>query len=878
MVLWALEGRAPKVVASVRFGAEVAQADFNPNDANVICVTGNGMLKVLKVAEGTFKAIPLGFKREAQQYTCHVWLPGDQLVACTAFGEVLLFANFEFKAVLVAADGEAIHSIAAAGSGFVVGGKGGTLRVFERAEDPREWYVCRKTYRVEGDDSAIVSVAVAPSEETLVCSSASHMSYSFALGSTDLLRSSDPGFRYFEFLTGSEAHGPSPVSPSAAINDMDVCIWKPLLISCGRDHCVRLWNYEERTVELSKRFHEEPLSVALHPSGFFAVVGFSDKVRLLSVLMNDLATIKEFPVKTCRVASFSQGGHVFAIANQSAIQVFDTYTCALRLQLRGHQQAVRAISWADRDRRLVSTGKDGNVFLWDARTGQRIEESMQPRTTFVAAALAGDASAPSSRLFAVAADMTIRSFSAANMGPEIQLQSNEEVSCLVAAPNGRTLFVGTAGSPGTLVSYMLKDQRFPGKNATQIATAEKAASEGGERAEPAPENKGTFPPPLPAASVESQVVGAHSTATTAMCLSNDGRLLFSGGDDGSLCIFEVREVDARGVVRLQAKGEEAKESKEGGPSRAQEVLVTKTDLLSKKRTSEGLAARVEELKVSSEHQQRQKEMAHRDRVRDVTDKFTTELAVQRTRYGELTAEREALESSYEDQMASLRVGNTAELEQRQAQYRDKVTTERLRKDALVEERKRLAAQDEFESAAAAVEREAELAAIKEEYGRRMEAEQAAQATIHGEKNKLTVTWSKERVRIEDDSDREVEVIKSRYEQRLLVEQETTTALKGEHVVMKKKYQLLLKEVKEQEEKIKGHGVLEKQLQEVVHGLDKDIVAHKKEVESISLFCPPHTHSKSRPFCCALPYPVFHVLCRSVSARRPLAKKTSASTN
>jgi hypothetical protein len=40
-------------------------------------------------------------------------------------------------------------------------------------------------------------------------------------------------------------------------------------------------------LELRKAFAEEPLSVALHPSGLSALVGFSDKLRLLTILMDD---------------------------------------------------------------------------------------------------------------------------------------------------------------------------------------------------------------------------------------------------------------------------------------------------------------------------------------------------------------------------------------------------------------------------------------------------------------------------------------------------------------------------------------------------------------------------------------------------------------
>lgn len=48
-----------------------------------------------------------------------------------------------------------------------------------------------------------------------------------------------------------------------------------------------------------KEFQEEAHSVALHPTGLFILVGFSDKLRLMNLLVDDICTIKEFTVPGC---------------------------------------------------------------------------------------------------------------------------------------------------------------------------------------------------------------------------------------------------------------------------------------------------------------------------------------------------------------------------------------------------------------------------------------------------------------------------------------------------------------------------------------------------------------------------------------------------
>jgi WD40 repeat protein len=59
-----------------------------------------------------------------------------------------------------------------------------------------------------------------------------------------------------------------PLNHNGAINGMDICVRKPLIATCGQDKCIKIWNYEERTLELSWSFNEEAHCLSFHPSGF----------------------------------------------------------------------------------------------------------------------------------------------------------------------------------------------------------------------------------------------------------------------------------------------------------------------------------------------------------------------------------------------------------------------------------------------------------------------------------------------------------------------------------------------------------------------------------------------------------------------------------
>lgn len=53
---------------------------------------------------------------------------------------------------------------------------------------------------------------------------------------------------------------PSPLFAKLT-SGMDVCLRKPLLVTCGSDHTVRIWNYLDKTIEIMQSFPEEPHSV-----------------------------------------------------------------------------------------------------------------------------------------------------------------------------------------------------------------------------------------------------------------------------------------------------------------------------------------------------------------------------------------------------------------------------------------------------------------------------------------------------------------------------------------------------------------------------------------------------------------------------------------
>ena len=62
----------------------------------------------------------------------------------------------------------------------------------------------------------------------------------------------------------------------------------------------------------------------------------------MNLLMEDMRTFKEIPIKACRECRFSNGGQYFAAVNSNVIQVYKTYTCEqVGGQMRGHNNKVQ---------------------------------------------------------------------------------------------------------------------------------------------------------------------------------------------------------------------------------------------------------------------------------------------------------------------------------------------------------------------------------------------------------------------------------------------------------------------------------------------------------------------------------------------------------
>ncbi|XP_059741156.1 cilia- and flagella-associated protein 57 isoform X4 [Bos taurus] len=413
LVYWLWEKQ--KVMAIVRIDTQnnaVFQVSFNPQDNTQICITGNGMFKLLRFAEGTLKQT--NFQRgEPQNYLAHTWVSDDKIIAGTDTGRLFLFESgdqrwetsivvkeptSETKNLGVIQESESLiefpavtspvpsyeqvmmtssHSqlslpqvfaIAAYSKGFACSAGPGRVLLFEKMED-KEFYRESREIRIpvdpqsndpsQSDKQDVLCMCFSPSEETLIASTSKNQLYSITMSLTEISKGEPAHFEYLMY----------PLH-SASITGLDTCIRKPLIATCSVDRSVRIWNYESNSLELFKEYQEEAYTISLHPSGHYIVVGFADKLRIMNLLIDDIRSFKEYSVRGCKECSFSNGGHLFAAVNGNVIHIFSTTSLENISNLKGHTgKVIREMSAFDVTYTAVVISHSGRMMFVGTSVG-----------------------------------------------------------------------------------------------------------------------------------------------------------------------------------------------------------------------------------------------------------------------------------------------------------------------------------------------------------------------------------------------------------------------------------------------------------------------------------------------------------------------------
>ncbi|TPX74759.1 hypothetical protein CcCBS67573_g03970 [Chytriomyces confervae] len=797
-------GPAPATTKENMMGNVVYQVSFNPNDNTQLCVVGNGIFKLFRYSEGSLK-LSLFQKFEAKNFLCHCWTADERVVIGTDDSRILICeSNGELKAEIAFSTESPLrscHSLISFNKGFVAGGAGGTVYVYEREDtapaaatnstigatsgaDPaqpvassgsKDLFKKARDYSLQDESIKIVNMAISPSEDMLVCTSENNQIYNVLLGSADIKGDAAK----LEVFSQPFHHG--------QITGMDTCIRKPLVATCSADKSVRIWNYMDSSSDLVKYFSEEAYSIAIHPSGLYILVGFSDKLRLMNLLIDDIRPFREFTIRGCRECRFSNGGQYFAAVHGNTIQIYSTWRFENLGNLKGHNGKVRSIHWAPDDTKIVTAGMDGAIYDWalkDMGSGsgaaggggggggiKREGESILKSCSYSCAVASPDGKS----IYAVGSDKTLKEISDSQIIRE--LESDCVLNQVVLSHSGRMMFVGTA--TGTI-----RSMKFPLNNETG----------------------------------EFQEHHCHSGAITKLRVSYDDTHLFSSSEDGCVYVFKIADKEGRGL------------KKEREVVFADEILVTKSDLEEKNQMMNELKTRVEELKMENEYQLRLKDMNFNEKIKEITEKFMQEIEALKITSTVLRTDKEKEEVRHEEEMVEERERHTRELLDLETVHNSKLMTEYDKYQELQVKTTELQSQWERQMRDMQLAKEKALTELTNHFENKLKEKQAEIERLQQEMKLQFKEFEETTHETEEDADSEVLELKHRYERKLKEEREIGLRLKGENGIMRKKFNTLQAEIDAHKAEIAKMYAEEKKLHSVIKSLEKDIAGLKKEIQ------------------------------------------------
>ncbi|XP_063772106.1 cilia- and flagella-associated protein 57-like isoform X2 [Pseudophryne corroboree] len=797
MVFWMWEKH--RVMATVRIDSHknsIYKVSFNPYDSTQICVTANRIFRLFHYIEGNLKQIN-SQKVGAHNFLCHTWLSTDRVICGTDNGKLCLweFGLVRWEHNISGEDIQhslaekqsltkdsrtlstmnsaypppvCIHAIVAYSKGFLCTGGPGIVCIFEKVDDEQLY---KRGHNIQipqnehtddprvPEQQEVLCVCLSPSEENIVISTNKSQLYSIALSSAEITKLNDA---HFEFLTESWH--------SSAITGLSVCIRKPLIATCSVDHSVRIWNFENRTLELCKHYQEEAYSISLHPSGLYILVGFSDKLCLMNLLVDDIRPFKEFIVRGCRECVFSHGGHLFAAVNGNVIQIYSAITFENVTNLKGHSGRVRSVVWSTDDSKLVSCGLEGAVYEWNLLTGKRESECVLRHCSYSCVALSPD----SKTIFAVGSDQTLKEISDSQILQEVPA-FDVTYTAVAISHSGRMVFTGT--SSGTVRSMKCPLPLHRGYNEYQ----------------------------------------AHAGPVTRLMVTFDDQYLLSTSEDGCLMLWKISDKEVRGLKYNKVEY-------------AEEVLTTISDLEEKKQLILELKTNVKELKMENDYQLRVKDMNYNEKLKELTEKFLQEIEVLKTANQILKAEAEKEELKHQEEISHLTEKQYREMQDLEMAAHQKLLLAYEKHQDFQVKSQQMHEDDQRQMHELEESKTQALEELTKYYEAKIhETESQLQHTQEEAQQQLR-KFEETIKQIEEDGDGEIEDIKKKYKWRLQAERETLLNLKGENRTMKKKFNSLQEEIEERVTDTERMKVEQQKLIDIIKSLQKDILGLEREIQ------------------------------------------------
>ncbi|XP_057334478.1 cilia- and flagella-associated protein 57-like [Microplitis mediator] len=702
----------------------------NPGDVGIVAVAGPHTFKLLTVSETVWR--PYGFaKADNLLISSVVWLNSDRLLAGTRDGRLFYLDNGELKAIFNVRDTavinlktrdefvimptpesaswpEEIRCLVSFPKGFAFGWGSRTIVVFER--EGQHKYLKKHIFRVptqvstipDSDFYQINSVNINPSHDQLIVTTGWSQLFHVCLNDDSMEMEKELK------IMGQALH-------QGAITKIAMCAWKSVFMTCGStDRSVRLWDYESENLVMMKQYSEDIFSVSLHPVGLFCLIGFTDKLRFMTILIDDLQPTREFAIRICQTVSFSHGGHLFAAVNGNVIEIYTTVTFAQHLVLKGHTGIIRELVWFQSDLKLVTCGYEGAIYVWDISTGLRVSEAIIKNVKLHGVAVSLDGAA----IYCIATDRKIREIRDSVVVREFDLNSNM-MSLLIGKQNPLAFIT----CPGGSILYMKTPLQDP---------------------------------------IVFTPYHVHCADVTDLAVSHHEQVVISAAQDGSLCFWRLkqnagpeavtytnevligktdlqdkvrtieelntrlRELETEHAYKLRqieiAHNEKLREMNSGYYDAVQELLA-RIDQLKEDRQNELNKINVEIVKMNADHEKSRQ---------DMEIDYNNKLIIEYDKYQALEKAKNEMRLDYEAKIAKLRETLEQERDQMALKLEAEIYDKSLQLEELQEEMAHALREHEEVKEQIELDADREIVGIRTEYESQLFEERQSNLKLKGE--------------------------------------------------------------------------------------------------------------------------------------------------
>ncbi|KAJ3101659.1 Cilia- and flagella-associated protein 57 [Phlyctochytrium planicorne] len=730
--------------------SEIHQMTCNPFDlsSTQVCLTGNSIFRIYRYQEGNFKLI--NQQKPDKNLLCHCWINDVRIVAGTDDSKILVFDSgdliLEISYVVpltgtVQNRSPTIETVTSFAGGIIAGTSTGVCVLFERTDDN---YLYKKNKEFLLEDSEVSCIALSPAEDMAVCTLGNSQIYLITMDA--------------DSSKGDEIKCDRLAQPfhNGNIVGMDTCARKPLIATCGADKSIRIWNYMENSIEVIKYFDDEPLSISLHPSGLYVLVGFADSLKLMNILIDDIRPFWESNIRGCRECRFSNGGQYFASVYGSTICIHSTWSFETIGNLKGHTGKVRSICWALDDSKLTSCGLDGNVIDWNINSLKKEAEVQCKNVLLSSVCYAND----SKLIYAVGSDGVIK-------------------VRFIMSRSGKLLFAAT--TKGSVRAFK-------------------------------------YPISLDQTTIDSFEVQCHSAPIARIRISYDDSHIFTCGEDGCLWIYKIQEKEQRGMKR------------EKDWVFSDEILVTKSDLKDNQKLMIELRQRVEALKSENETQLKLKDLNYNEKLKELTDKYMTEIEGLKQLTSALQGDREQNEKNHKQELSLAKSTNQSEIEEIQNSFNVKIAAESEKFAELTTKMTQLKSAWEKQIEDTEQFHSSRMSQITDFYRKRVQEKNDEIIQLRSQFTRQVKDYEVHLVEIEEDANDEILQIGYSFESKLKAERESLSAIKEENLAMRSRFEKLTAEIEENKGGLNKMFTEERRLHGIIKGLEKDIIGVKREMQ------------------------------------------------